>query len=115
MRIKEIYEKFGIPPNLQEHMVQVAKVVDFIKVHWSGPDVNWELLTKAALLHDIGNLVKYDFGVIPIENGDFWKQRQQEIKQKYGTDDHEATKNMLAEIREEILTVLASDLTNVII
>ncbi len=56
------------------------------------------MLTKAALFHDVGNLVKYDFGIIPIENVDFWKQKQQEIKRKYGADDHEATKKMLAEI-----------------
>lgn len=99
MTIKKIYKKFFIPPNLQEHMLRVARVVEFIKDHWVERErVNWDVVLKAALLHDLGNLVKFNFGVIPMENIDFWKQKQKEIKLKYGTDDHEVTEKMLAEI-----------------
>lgn len=104
MNIKNIYEKFGIPPNLTEHMLIVTKVALFIKEHWKGPEIDWETLRKAALLHDVGNVVKFDLDKYPHFLGnekskiDYWKQKQKEIIEKYGQDDHEATKKMLNEV-----------------
>ena len=104
MRIINIYSKFAITPNLQEHMIRVAKVVKFIKNHWTGPHVDWDEVFKAALLHDVGNIVRFNFDKYPqflgeeIKRVDYWKEKQNEIIAKYGTDDHDATKKMLEEI-----------------
>ena len=105
MKVAEIYEKFGIPPNLQEHMLKVCGIVEFVQKHWSGKDiVDWDLIKKIALLHDLGNIVKFDFDKHPEflgeeqANVEHWKQIQNKVVTKYGSDDHEATEKMLKEI-----------------
>ena len=106
MKIIDIYKKFGIPPNLQEHMSRVWGIVSFIEQHWKDSDVevDWNLLKKASLLHDLGNVVKLDLDKHPEflgkeqSNVDYWKEVQRNIIEKYGSDDHEATEKMLKEI-----------------
>jgi len=104
MKINEIYKKFEIPPNLVEHMLTVARVVSSIKKHWAAEDIDWILLKHSALLHDIGNIVKFRFNenpeLIGKESVDIkhWKRVQKHIIDNYGTDDHIATGNMLKEI-----------------
>jgi hypothetical protein len=105
MKILDIYSKFGIPPNLQEHMTRVFAVVSLIQKHWKGTEtVNWELTKKMALVHDIGNVVKFDFDKYPeflgeeIKNIEYWKKIQSEMIKKYGSDDNEATKKILLEL-----------------
>jgi hypothetical protein len=105
MTIKDIYQKFGIPPNLQEHMMRVCGIIIFIKNHWkSDIQVDWNLAREIALLHDLGNVVKFDLDKHPEflgkeqSNINYWKKMQVEVVSKYGSDDHEATKKMLEEI-----------------
>lgn len=105
MTIAEIYKKFGIPPNLQEHMQRVYGVVSFIEKHWKGQDkIDWNLAKKMALLHDVGNVVKFDFVNHPEflgkeqSNIEYWKAIQKQMIEKYGSDDNEATRKMLTEI-----------------
>lgn len=104
MTIKEVYEKFSIPPNLANHMVDVASICAFIMEYWTGHDLNWNVVLKAALLHDIGNIVRIDFDNYKAFGGEenidviYWKGLQKELIEKYGTDDHEATKKILEEI-----------------
>jgi len=104
MTITEIYEKFTIPPNLQEHMLTVAEVSRFIVDHWTGPELDSERVIKAALLHDLGNIVKFDFdkyhhflGEV-LKREDYWKKIQREIIDQYGDDDHKVTEMMLKKI-----------------
>lgn len=104
MNIKSVYGKFGVTPNLEKHMLTVAQVILFIKEHWRGPEIDWEALKKSALLHDVGNIVKFDLEKYPHLLGDkkykigYWKQIQKETIEKYGRDDNEATKKMLYEV-----------------
>jgi hypothetical protein len=105
MNIRQIYRKFNIPPNLQEHMLRVASVVEFLQKHWIGKDkVNWKLTKNVALLHDLGNLVKPDLikhpEVLDKEriNISHWLNVRQKLIENYGTDDHEVTLKMLSEI-----------------
>jgi len=103
MKISEVYKKFNIPPNLQEHMLKVFSTVSFIKEHWTGEEVNWDLIVKAALLHDLGNIVRFDFDNHPEflreepPRIDYWKGVQERMVEKYGKDDHVATKKILQE------------------
>lgn len=91
MAIQDIYSKFAIAPNLQRHMLTVTKLALFLCDHWQGPPIGKELLTKACLLHDLGNIVKFDLEKYPHfleeEQGrvEYWKQKQKEIIAKYGT------------------------------
>lgn len=117
MKIQEIYRKFNLPPNLQEHMLRVCGVVRFIEQHWVGEDqVDWQLAQQAALLHDLGNIVKFHLDETPEFLGkeqsrlEYWKNVQQEIIREYGSDDHAATKKMLTEIgaSEDLVAIILS-------
>lgn len=104
MKISEIYKKFGIPPNLQQHMVWVASVAEFIANNWKDSQIDKSRLLKASLVHDLGNIVKFNFDKHPeflgdeIKNINYWREKQTEIINKYGSDDHSVTQKMLNEI-----------------
>jgi hypothetical protein len=104
MRILDIYKRFNIPPNLREHMIRVYGIICFFQNHWTGGPIDWNVVKKMALLHDMGNLVKFNFDKFPeflgseITNIDYWRQAQSQFIQKYGSNDHEATKKILIEI-----------------
>ena len=61
MKIIDIYEKFATPPNLQQHLFRVATIVLFLQKHWMGEGFDWQKMVIAALLHDLGNIVRFDF------------------------------------------------------
>ena len=104
MKIIDVYKKFQIPPNLQDHMLRVCAIVEFIQKHWIGKHVDWDLTKKIAMLHDLGNIVKYNFDNHPEflgkeqKNIEHWRDVQSEIIKKYGSDDDEVTKKMLTEL-----------------
>jgi len=105
MKIIDIYQKFGIPPNLGEHMLRVCSIVEYLEQHWkSDTKVDWKETKKIALLHDLGNIVKFDFDKHPEflgdeqKNVDHWRKKQAETIKKYGNDDHKATEAMLSEL-----------------
>jgi hypothetical protein len=105
MKIADIYKKFGIPPNLQEHMFRVCAVTSIIEKHWKGEGkIDWEEAKKMALVHDLGNVVKLDNKNHPEFLGseqvnlDYWNNKQEEMIVRYGIDDNEATRKMLLEI-----------------
>ena len=85
-------------------MLRVTSVALFIVKNWKGPELNPETLKTMLLLHDVGNIVRFDFEKHPeflgdeVKRIDFWKKRQKENIVKYGTDDHEATVSMLNEL-----------------
>jgi len=113
MEIVDIYKKFNIPPNLARHMLTVAKVVSFIQNRWHdySAEIDWDILIKSALLHDLGNVVKFDLEKFPEiltnegENVEYWKNIQKEMIGKYGRDDHAATGKMLTELKVNDLVI----------
>ncbi len=64
-------------------------------------------MATAALLHDLGNIVKFDFDKYPefLEEEqakvELWKGKQKIMCEKYGLDDHQATFKMLDEINND--------------
>lgn len=105
MTVLDIYTKLKNPPNLQEHMLRVTKVALFIYDHWNGTPIDKDLLLRVTLLHDVGNIVKFNMQKYPhflgdeIKRVDYWIDVQKEVKEKYGTDDHEVTGKMLSELK----------------
>ena len=91
MKIADIYNKFSITPNLAEHMMTVTGIAMYIGKYWRGPKIDWEKVKKTALLHDLGNIVRFDFDKYPQFLGseqsriDYWKKIQAETINKYGT------------------------------
>ncbi len=116
MKVSEIYQKYSIPINLQEHMLRVAVVARFITNSWIGKDVNPEKILIVSLLHDVGNIVKFDFE----KNKSFYTnneesvevliERQKDFIKKYGNDDDEANKNILTELglQKDLIDIVVS-------
>lgn len=87
MNILEIYERYGIPENLQMHMLRVAACSNLIIDNWEGNDLAREAIIRVSLLHDMGNILKIseDFS----DNPKFIENRKKYFE-KYGTNEHEA-------------------------
>jgi hypothetical protein len=102
VKISEVYEKYKIMPNLQEHMLRVTGAASIITSNLLIKTNNSELIS-ACLLHDMGNMSKFKLGVFPEnlkpQGYDYWYKIQQEFIDKYGKDDHEATINICNELK----------------
>lgn len=106
MTIRELYKKYHIMPQLVEHQLRVGYVGKIIAENWVDP-CDAQLVTKVCLLHDMGNIVKFDlsnrdvekFGVIA--EVEFWREIQQQYRDKYGKDANEATSKILKEAQLE--------------
>ena len=90
--IQDIYDQYDIMPNLREHMFRVAAVADIIIDHIAQP-VNREEIITALLLHDMGNIIKFDLSYFPEflepQGLEYWQNVQQQFKDKYGDNEHE--------------------------
>ncbi len=104
MTIVDFYHQLNIiPPNLVRHHLEVGAVAKVFVDHWQGPAIDKDLVLRTALLHDLGNLVKYTFPLEHrkyhevVENEAFWQQKQQELVKKYGQDADKVTEAILKE------------------
>lgn len=99
--ILEIYEHYKIMPNLALHQLRVASVILFICRNID-LKVDENIAVQSGLLHDMGNIIKFDLSVFPDfvkEKGlDYWQKVQKEYFEKYGRDEHEATQKILKEL-----------------
>lgn len=108
MNISEIYQKYDIMPTLQDHQYRVA-AVGKILCERSSENLPMPEIISACLLHDMGNLIKFNLDKIPegldIGNVSYWKQVQNTMKEKYGDDEHQATYTIAKEIGVSPLTL----------
>ncbi|MFH2085740.1 MAG: HD domain-containing protein [bacterium] len=102
MTIQDVYAKYHIMPQLATHMLRVAGVGKLIVDGWKG-GIDRDLVMRSLLLHDMGNIVKFDLGknIIQIENLEYWKKIQAKYREKYGTNAHEATTKIVAELGQD--------------
>ncbi len=119
VNILEIYKKYQIMPQLMEHQLTVAAVAEMICEHFTplpNPPrkgegiirINRDDIVAACLLHDMGNIVKFDLNQTaelypavfakPPEDQIFWENVKQEFIKKYGTGSHNATVKIVAEL-----------------
>lgn len=103
MVIQKIYDRFSISDGLQRHMLTVAAVGKYIIDHWQGLALDGLSVTAALLLHDLGNLVKFDLSenarvIEPALFTDEWRERQRIMREKYGAHSHQATQAILREL-----------------
>lgn len=104
--ILSIYQVYGLPINLQMHMLRVTAVAMWILERWIGDDLNRKEIEETLLLHDIGNLVKVPEekfeslfpDTYPIESFQYWRNIRESIIKRYGKTDTEATLNIVKEI-----------------
>ncbi len=123
MTTQDVYLQFGTPKNLQQHMLTVTALICSVRDHWVGEKIDWDHLVAAGLLHDLGNVIKFDLDRFPALLGDelsridFWREEQKKLINKYGNDDHTATGKMLDElgVKPEIKdTILTKSFGNII-
>lgn len=104
MIIKDIYSKYQIPPNLQQHMLKVAGIAKLIADSWGDNTIDSKILIDACLTHDMGNLLKFDlinkvnFLGEEAKNVEYWRKVKEEMAKKYGNDEHNATAIICKEI-----------------
>jgi len=104
MKILQIYEKYSLTKTLQEHMIRAAAVGKIISENSPSINVHPERIIKVLLLHDIGNIIKFDLDKFPkllgndISRIEYWKNIQKKFITKYGNDEHKATELIAREI-----------------
>lgn len=101
MTIAEIYQAYQIMPNLQQHMFRVTGVAEQVCQHLQA-HVERENILRACLLHDMGNIIKFDLQYFPEflepEGLEYWQQVKDEFIQKYGKNPHHATIAIVTEL-----------------
>ena len=104
--IHNVYERFKVIRNLQEHLMRAAGIAELICDNWKGPAIEKSDVVAALLLHDVGNTVKMDFRTEEqikmmgdeAKRVEYWIGVQNDIIKKYGTDDHIVTEKMIDEL-----------------
>lgn len=116
MRIQEIYERYQIMPSLQLHMLRVAAVTQILLENLKTEiveETQYAIIT-AALLHDMGNIIKSDLSLFPEfvqpEGEEYWQNVQKNYFSKYGSDEHQATITICQEIgvQPEVIELIDS-------
>lgn len=101
MTINEIYDKYNIMPNLRLHMLRVAAVASLVCESLES-SVNKNNIIKACLLHDMGNIIKFKLDLYPEttvpEGLEYWENIKRDFINKYGNNEHEATKQIVKEL-----------------
>ena len=102
MKITEIYEKYKIPPNLQLHQLRVAGVASIICNNFDS-QLNKNSVIIACLLHDMGNILKFNFDIFDDDfyapkGRAYWRNIKEEIRKKYGDDEHKASELIVKEL-----------------
>lgn len=116
MIITDIYQHFHLPPVLQLHQLRVASVAD--QIFQQTDNLNKGQYLQACLVHDLGNMIKFDFSqpqmarFLQPEGVEYWQKVQQQQVKKYGSDEEKATVAMLEELNiEPAIIKIVSKLT----
>jgi hypothetical protein len=106
MQISAIYHHYQIMPNLQLHQLRVAGVAQqicefYCHSHQLTPE-DEQGIVSASLLHDMGNIIKFDLAHFPQfsnpEGLQFWQKVQNQYFAKYGRDEHAAAVQIVREL-----------------
>lgn len=128
MNILDIYKKYQIMPQLAEHQFRVAGVADLLcrgitrtaaqpshkatagKARNSAEAIissDHNNIITACLLHDMGNIVKFDLSVtdrlypqllVMPQAREYWQKTKQEFLRKYGSGSHNVTMKIVSEL-----------------
>ncbi len=96
----QAYEKYRIMPNLRQHQMRVAALA---RAMASELKADADTVTRAGLLHDMGNIMKADFSQFPPEfygekGIEYWQEVKKDCGERYGLDEHTATSAIAKEI-----------------
>lgn len=111
MTIADIYSQYKIMPQLQLHMLRVAGVATLITDNLPQA-VDKDSIVSACLLHDMGNIIKFDLELFPefsqAEGKEYWQNVQAEFVTEYGTDVYQANLRIAEEVgvSEKVLALI---------
>lgn len=92
--IIEIYKEYKIMPNLVMHQLRVAAVAMEI-CESLDVEIDTNSVVRACLLHDMGNIIKFNLDRFPEwnkpEGTEYWQKVKDEYVEKYGKNEHKAT------------------------
>jgi len=121
MNILEIYKKYKIMSSLQLHMLRVGAVASILVRAVLGAAQNRltgedsENIVTAAMLHDMGNIIKFDLTYFPEfvqpEGLVYWEGVKKEFIEKWGANEHEATGKIILEVTKSQEIFKLSDQT----
>lgn len=100
-------------PILQEHMVRVAYVGKTLGEN-ATENVELNNIIRACLLHDMGNIIKFNLNVIESavdDRGiDYWNNVKNKYIEIYGNDEFSATKQICCElgVSERIIELVSN-------
>ena len=102
MKILDIYSEYRIMQNLAMHQLRVAAVALMI-CESLDLEVDKESIVKACLLHDIGNIIKFNLNYFPEWNEpqglEYWEGVKNDYVLKYGNDEHKASLLIAKELK----------------
>lgn len=100
--LTEIYDRYAVNPALALHMKRVAAVAALLCDHMPVWMVDKESIVTAALLHDIGNVVREPNPALTRLYEPHWYDyrapKHTAMRVQYGTDDHIATHTIVTEL-----------------
>lgn len=106
--VTELYVEYRITPLLAVHQLRVAAVANLINDNLK-TKIDKDNLIKACLLHDMGNIIKFDLDYFPEENypqgREYWQTVKDEFIKKYGNDEHCANVAIAHELKINIKAV----------
>jgi hypothetical protein len=96
MTIDEIYRKYRILPGLQDHQLRVSAVAQYLCDQTNVfVKIETDNAVKACAIHDMGNILKFNFELMPEryepEGLTYWLSIRDEYQKMYGQDEHTAT------------------------
>ena len=100
-----IFKHYQLPNLLQNHLWRTASLMELMLNHWHGPKLDKQLLIETMLLHDLGNLVKFNLSdttplmLLTDAELPLYRTLQAEWHQKYGTVVDEVTVQFVKELR----------------
>ncbi|MCF7865172.1 MAG: HD domain-containing protein [Candidatus Pacebacteria bacterium] len=111
MKTSEIYAKYQIPSVLRNHMYRVAAVARILVQSLKHEiQLDIDLVTKAMLLHDMGNIIKSPIAndVLYTEEERKELRRVEEFIKSYGDNEHTVTMAIAHELNvpEKVLYIL---------
>jgi hypothetical protein len=102
MKILDIYRKYKIMPSLQLHMLRVAGVSTIICDNFQGFALDKTSIVTSSLLHDMGNIIKFDLTKFPEflkpKGLDYWQEIKKEFIEQYGDNESVASELIAEEI-----------------
>ncbi len=119
--IISIYRSYRVPLYIQNHMLQVAGIGQWIIDNWKGEKLNRNNVITTLLLHDILNLIRNPFPNLENTFPDIyntvsgsskfvghWVAVQQRLKEKYGNFDVQAVISVAKElgVNERVIYLL---------